>query len=319
MTMAKIFGVVPLFAAALVAAMLLGRRTPARTEARATSPSPTPASPSTSAGEVERESRDLRGAAEAGKETPSDPGDARTVFRTRFTELAKARQATGREGRHNDLNNQLYDLAKLGRSLGWEAVDDLARSLKEAKEADERCLAASLLWSIGDPAAVPALAQAIRDDGDETVRQVACFALAEIGARDALEPLRTTMYSNPDPWVRAIATYGLAAQHEEDGVIMLAQAYMSRDTPPERRLHIFWWMQRVADPSYAPAFREVLALELSQARTTSGDERFLRYAIGGVEKLGDVLALGDLQRVVDSDLSKTVRVAAEKAIKTIRE
>jgi len=203
------------------------------------------------------------------------------------------------------------DLIKKLKEAGPAAVEEMARRLLEGRTTGERFLAGWILEALHDPAAVPALSTSLKNERDDLVRRMSGHALAMIGSKDGLPALREAMSSDSDWGVRVNTAYGAAAMGDEAGVKMLAQQYESKDTPSAYRMAVLQAMAMVGSPTYAPTFRQVLA--------TSRDMTALLMSIGGLEKIKDALAIPDLERVAIGDYPDTVKEAAAKAVKNIRE
>ncbi len=206
---------------------------------------------------------------------------------------------------------ELRALIRKLKAAGPAAVEELARRLLEGKTTGERFLAGLVLEGIGDPAAIPALAKSLQGETDDLVRRMSSHALAMIGTKDSLGPLGEAMSGDADWGVRVNAAYGAATLGDEGAVKLLLRQYAAEDTPAPYRPAVLQAMAMVAHASYAPTFRQILA--------TSRDMTSLLLSIGGLEKMKDASAIPDLERVAGGDYPATVREAAAKAAKKIRE
>lgn len=198
-------------------------------------------------------------------------------------------------------------LAELVKKKGKEGFDLLAARLLQGKTSQERFLAAAVLGSTQDPAAVGALAEALAKDPDDLVRRMASHALATMKQEPAEGSLRAAMGGDADWGVRVNSAYGLAKLGHADGLRMLEDAYTSSETPAEYRVAILGGLADVGSLQTAPLFRRMLS--------DTRDPTYLFIAVSALGKMKDAGARADLERLASAaDVPASIREAAQKAI-----
>lgn len=280
--------------------------------ARRPAPPPSPPSPSADARldaaktEIARLSArvaELETAAKAPPPAPPPPPAAAPAARPALAARFGALLEKGFAGLGGAEMRELLEEVK---ARGAEGVDFLERRLREGESSQERFLAAAALEGAKDPEAVAALAEALRSDPDDLVRRMASHAIASLGGGGAEAPLRAAMGSDKDWGVRVNSAYGLAKLGKDDGLRLLEESYLSRETPAEYRLAVLGGLADVAAPSSAPLFRRILG--------DTKDAAYLLMAVGALAKMKDVGSRAELERLAAAgDLPPSVREAARKA------
>jgi HEAT repeat protein len=277
--------------------------------ARRPAPPPPPPSPSADARldsaktEITRLSARVAELETAAPPAPPPPPAAATAARPALAERFGALLEKGFAGLGAAEMRELLEEVK---ARGAEGVAFLARRLREGESSQERFLAAAALEGAKDPEAVAALAEALRSDPDDLVRRMASHAIASLGGGGAEAPLRAAMSSDKDWGVRVNSAYGLAKLGKDDGLRLLEESYVSRETPAEYRLAVLGGLADVAAPSSAPLFRRILG--------DTKDAAYLLMAVGALAKMKDVGSRAELERLAAAgDLPPSVREAARKA------
>jgi hypothetical protein len=235
------------------------------------------------------------------KPDPVVPAPPKVDLKEAFAKLAE-------KGLAGYMSKEFNELVSAMKAAGKEGLEMAIEKLLKSESAEERFMAAALLESLHDPAAIPALHEALGKDGDELVRRMASHALAVIGTEAAQAGLRKGM-EDEDWGVRVNSAYGLAKQKDAAGLDYLTQAYASDTTPAEYRLAILGGLADVAAPENAPIFRKILS--------DTTDMSYLLISIGALEKMKDTAAIPDLQKLAQTSKNASVRQAAQRAIDAI--
>ena len=157
--------------------------------------------------------------------------------------------------------------AVVARALGElddpQAVDALARVLREDPDADVRRTAAWALGEIESPRAIPALGRALREDASREVREMAVWALGEIEDPAAV-PALADAADDPDPKIRRKVAWALG--EIEDPAAVPALRGLLRDEDAETRKIALWAIAEIEAPASYEVLVELLKDENPEVR-----------------------------------------------------
>ena len=185
------------------------------------------------------------------------------------------------------------DLKALGPE-GLKTVTDLL----ESEDSDDRLLAATILMSMDDPAAVGPLEKAAMDDDNELVAAMASQALMRMDNRAAVPALAKLMTSSKHDGVRVNAMYGLVRHDDPRGINATIDFLKDENAPSAMKRALGQGLLLLSNASALPAVN--LVGERNAVRTSPQLSRMLVDYYGRVhntaarEQLQSLLASGDL-------------------------
>jgi hypothetical protein len=196
------------------------------------------------------------------------------------------------------------DLKVLGEAGTKAMIDMLSDPDKES-----RFLAARILESLGDPAAVPALlAAALKEGESEMVTSQASHALALMDHPSVIEPCRTLYEKAPGDAARVNALFGWARHGDPAGVAEATRYVLDPKRPAAMRAAIGQGFLFLADD-------RAMAVADAYVDQNRGDSQIGSLAVSYYERINSQAARARLRSIADDPkVPQDVRNAANAAL-----
>ncbi len=247
------------------------------------------------AAELDRALQKARQALAASKASLADDAKGRTERLAKVKSSIDALRGKGMETlvRSGAIGSIVGDLKALGPE-GLKAVTDLL----ESEDSDDRLLAATILMSMDDPAAVEPLEKVAMSDDNELVAAMASQALMRMDNKTVVPALAKLMTSSKHDGVRVNAMYGLVRHDDPRGINATIDFLNDENAPAAMKRALGQGLLLLSNASALPAVD--LVGERSSVRTNPQLSRMLVDYYGRVhnnaarDRLQSLLASGDL-------------------------